>query len=322
MNHTLFGNTGLSVPVIGIGALPMGPSQRDYPVEKAKDVLLYALEQGIDLLDTAQYYDTDRFLRAALDSWRDKGGKLPLLSSRSLCGDYDGMRKAVEDTLSDLNLSCIDIFMLHEVWGLEDFAARQGAWEALKDCKAEGLVKCIGVSTHHVDVTAAMAYEEDCDCVFSLLNMASLGIRKGDGPGTKEEMAEALKACHDAGKGVFTMKAFGGGNLTADYVACLDYVTGLDCVDCVMLGLSSREEVDAAVSYADGTLPKDYVPDTSEKRMYIEQSDCEGCGSCKARCRSQAIFWNKNGLAEIDQTKCVRCGYCAPVCPVRAIIYY
>ena len=36
---------------------------------------------------------------------------------------------------------------------------------------------------------------------------------------------------------VFAMKAFGGGNLTADYVKALDYVTGLPGVDSTMVGI-------------------------------------------------------------------------------------
>ena len=166
MKHALFGNTGLTLPVIGIGSLPMGPSQRDYSVADAKEVLLYALEKGIGFLDTAQYYDTDPFLAAALHEWREKDGEMPILSSRSLSYSYSGMRQAVLDTLDYLDIASIDIFLLHEIRGMDDFAARDGAWQALKDCKAEGLVRCIGVSTHHADVALAMADEEDADAVF------------------------------------------------------------------------------------------------------------------------------------------------------------
>ena len=141
-----------------------------------------------------------------------------------------------------------------------------------------------------------------------------MGIRDGEGPGTRDDMAEALKLCSNHGVGVFTMKAFGGGNIIEDYVECLDYVTSLEGVDAVMIGMGSLDEVDTAVSYFEGNLGSDYRPDISKKRMMVDQSDCEGCGACKARCVSQ-------GLAEISVEKCVRCGYCAPVCPVRAIVF-
>ena len=55
---------------------------------------------------------------------------------------------------------------------------------------------------------------------------------------------------------------------------------------------------------------------------YKLQEVCEGCGACKVACPAGAIFYNENGLAEVEHGKCLTCGYCSPVCPVRAIIMY
>ncbi|MDO4384112.1 MAG: 4Fe-4S binding protein, partial [Eubacteriales bacterium] len=106
-----------------------------------------------------------------------------------------------------------------------------------------------------------------------------------------------------------------------DYRSCLDYASQVPGNDSVMIGMADREQVDRAVEYFEQALPENYVPDVSGKQLMVDQSDCEGCGTCKNRCVSQAIFWNDQGLAEIDPSKCVHCGYCAPVCPVRAIIF-
>ena len=69
-------------------------------------------------------------------------------------------------------------------------------------------------------------------------------------------------------------------------------------------------------------MDKAYNPDVSKKKVYVNQEDCEGCGACKAACPAGAIFYNENGLSEVDHEKCLTCGYCSPVCPVRAIIMY
>ena len=118
------------------------------------------------------------------------------------------------------------------------------------------------------------------------------------------------------------MKALGGGNLAAHYREALDYVFGLDSIDSVMLGFGCRRDIDDIVSYLDGSMPDDYTPDVSAKRVRVNQEDCEGCGTCIGTCHSAAIMYNKNGLAEIDQSKCITCGYCAQSCPVRAIIMF
>ena len=141
-------------------------------------------------------------------------------------------------------------------------------------------------------------------------------------PITKEEMLEAISECHKTGKGIFSMKAFGGGSLTGHYQEALDYVFSKDTIDSVMIGFGKISEVDDLLSYLNGTMDKSYNPDISKKKVYINQEDCEGCGSCKAACPAGAIFYNENGLAEVDHEKCLTCGYCSPVCPVRAVIMY
>lgn len=228
---------------------------------------------------------------------------------------------AILEARESMNREVIDIFLMHEVRSgqLEE---RKGAWQALKDAKAQGLVRAIGLSTHHVDITEAAASMEDLDVVFPLINYAGLGIRKGDAFATKEEMMEAIHKCHLAGKGIFSMKAFGGGSLTGHYQEALNYVFSKPEIDSVMIGFGKLSEVDDLLSYLDGSMEKTYNPDISKKKVYINQEDCEGCGSCKAACPAGAIFYNENGLAEVDHEKCLTCGYCSPVCPVRAVIMY
>ena len=148
------------------------------------------------------------------------------------------------------------------------------------------------------------------------------GIRRGRSAASCADMAAAIDAARGAGRGIYSMKALGGGNLAAHYRKALDYVFGLDCIDSVMLGFGCRRDIDDIVSFLDGSMPQDYVPDVSAKRVRVNQEDCEGCGTCLAVCHSAAIAYNKNGLAEIDRSKCITCGYCAQACPVRAIIMF
>ena len=318
MKKVILGNTGIEVSVAGFGVLPIGPSQLALPVEEGADIIKYALKHGINFIDTAQYYRTYPYISKAMDG--ENFDDL-VICSKSLCYDYEGMMEAIMEAREELHRDVIDIFLMHEVRSGQ-LELRTGAWEALKDAKAKGLVRAIGFSTHHVDITMQAASIKELDVVFPLINYASLGIRKGDEFASKEEMMEAITACHKAGKGVFSMKAFGGGGLTGHYQEALDYVFSKPEIDSVMIGFGKTKEVDDLLAYLDGSMESNYNPDISKKKVYINQEDCEGCGSCKAACPAGAIFYNENGLAEVDHEKCLTCGYCSPVCPVRAVIMY
>ena len=166
MKQTILGNTGIKVSRAGFGVLPMGPSQLALPVEEGAAVLRYALERGFNFVDTAQYYRTYPYIRKALE-----GGdfKDVVLCSKSLCNDYEGMVEAIAEAEQELGRPA-DIFLMHEVRSgqLEE---RAGAWQALVDAKSRGLVRAIGLSTHHVDITRAAADIKELDVVFPLITM-------------------------------------------------------------------------------------------------------------------------------------------------------
>lgn len=312
------GNTGLQVTEVGFGVLTVGKTQLNLSVDEGAAVLRYALESGINFLDTAEYYETYPYIKKALQGTNFE----PIIVSKSLGLSYREMKNAIEDARTALNRDMIEIFLLHEVRNDPDWINRAGAWECLQDAKAEGLVKAIGLSTHHVDAAAKASEIDEVDILFPLINFRSLGIRKGAGPGAKEEMAAEIKKAADAGKGVFAMKVFGGGNLTDHYLEAIQYVRNLEGVSSMMIGFGFRHEIDRILEAVTGTIDPGYIPDLSNKRIHIDQGDCEGCGACIGRCPNHAIFRNKYGLAEVDHGICLTCGYCAPVCPVRAIIMY
>ena len=304
MKKVMLGNTGIEVSIVGFGVLPIGPSQLALPVDQGAEIIKYAFRNGINFIDTAQYYRAYPYISEAL-----KDGEFDdiVICSKSLSADYDGMMEAILEARKELNREVIDIFLMHEVRSgqLEE---RKGAWDALVDAKKQGLVRAIGLSTHHVDIAMAAASIPELDVIFPLINYASLGIRKGNQFATKEEMMESIKACHAAGKGVFSMKAFGGGGLTGSYQEALNYIFSKEEIDSVMIGFGKTAEVDDLLHYLDGSMPKDYNPDVSKKTVHINHEDCEGCGSCKAACPAGAIFWGENGLAEVEHDKCLSCG--------------
>jgi aryl-alcohol dehydrogenase-like predicted oxidoreductase/ferredoxin len=321
MEKQTLGASGIKVTPVGMGVLTVGRTQLNYSVAEGADLVRYALERGINFLDTAEYYETYPQIKMALNSGISVC-EPPVIASKSLKHDYAGMLAAVEDYRKIFDRDVADIFLLHEVRETPDFENRAGAWECLNDLKAKGVIKAIGISTHHTDIAELNAKLPESDILFPLINKYGIGIRRESGHGTKEDMAAAIAANGARGKGVFAMKAFGGGNYVADYIPALNYVRDLAGISSIMVGLGSADEVDRIVDYAENRLAKNYTPDISRKKMRIDEGDCEGCGACVMRCPNKAISMSSAGIAKIDHNICLTCGYCAPVCPTRALIMF
>ena len=336
MLKVILGETNLSVSRVGMGVLPIGPGQLALPLDRGAEIICYAVKNGINFIDTAQYYRTYPYIKRALEMLvdseeessrraatsraagsraADKVSDSLVICSKSLAHDYDGMMSAILEAMAELERPFIDIFLMHEV-RTGGFEERKGAWQALIDARDQGLVRAIGVSTHHIDVTLQMAGIPECDVVFPLINYASMGIRRGSDAGSCEEMLEAIRACRNGGKGIFTMKVFGGGNLHRTPERCLDYALGLPFLDSIAIGMQSRDEVDYNVAFFERAVPPPALRDRlAAKKRHLHIDDwCEGCGACVRRC-GQGALTLRDGKAVCDRSRCVLCGYCSTVCP-------
>ena len=132
MKYNLLGQTGLKVSELCFGILPMGPLQAELPVEAGGELLLKAMERGVNFFDTAQMYGIYPHLRYALD--RYCGGLV--IAGKSVASTYEDMAKAIEEGLIALNRDYFDIFLLHAARvGCDVLHQRAGAWQCLLDYK-------------------------------------------------------------------------------------------------------------------------------------------------------------------------------------------
>jgi len=314
MKRVVLGNTGIEVTELCFGALPIGPNQKNTPVEEGAEVIAHALRKGVRFIDTAQGYRTYPYIRRAMDLT----GIRPVIASKSMEITYEGMERAVQECLEGLGIDVVDMFHLHAARaGTDVFEKRSGALRCLLDYKAKGLVRAVGISTHDAKVVELAAAREDIDMVFPILNKAGLGILSG----TRGEMEQAIDSCVGAGKGVYLMKALGGGNLAAHYVESLDYARGFSAGRCpIALGMVNIPEVDVAAAYFSGedvtkVLEGIEVP---KKGFFVLKSQCISCGGCVEVCHSSAITLVE-GYPVFDETRCLTCGYCVTGCPRFAI---
>ncbi len=309
MEKVLLGNTGIEVSRLCFGALPLGPLQKDVPVEEAGDFIAYGLDNGINFIDTAQGYRTYPHIKNALGKTRVR----PIIATKSTADSYEGMEKAVLEAIEAMGIDHIDIFHLHAARVQQDvFERRKDALQCLLDYKKKGIIKAVGISTHNVKTVEAAACREDIDVVFPLINKVGRGILEG----TVEDMEKAIALCSEKGKGIYLMKVIGGGTMIDEFDSSLDYAMSFGGKYSIALGMVSREEVIYNVKYFNGERDLEGIIKTrNKKNVRVLQSMCVSCGNCIEVCHSGAIYFDDTGKSRVDPSKCIQCGYCVAACP-------
>jgi len=315
MNKSRLGSTDIYVTKICFGALTIGPLQSNMPIEEGAKVIEYALEKGINFIDTAQLYDTYKYIKEAI-----KNGKYaPVISTKSYAYTKEQAKKSLEQARKQLDLDVIDIFMLHEQ---ETHLTMKGHREALEyylNEKEKGKIKAVGVSTHAVEIVNLAADLKEIDVIHPILNISGLGIIDGN----KEEMLKAISKAKNNGKGIYTMKPLGGGNMINEYDKCMDYLIDNKDIESIAIGMKNINEVDMNIKKVSRqTISKQLRKKVSlQKRQLHIEFWCEKCMKCIDRCKQDALSYDGNKIV-VNDDKCVLCGYCSSVCEAFAIKIY
>ncbi|NMA66928.1 MAG: 4Fe-4S binding protein [Clostridiaceae bacterium] len=316
MEYKELGNTGIKVSRLCFGGLVVGPLQKNLSIEEGGEVIAEAFRLGVNFIDTADLYNTYQHIQRAIQIT----GVQPVIASKSYAYDKEGAKKTVDRALSELNLDKIDLWLMHEQ---ESEHTIKGHWEAFEyylELKSKGVIRAVGISTHHIAAVRAAAKVPEIDVIHPITNKAGLGICDG----TMQEMIDAIKEASEAGKGIYGMKPFGGGNLLHSFKECLEFVTSVPYIDSVAIGMQSIEEVRMNVELfndLENGLNRviDYNPQ-NRKSLHVDFW-CEKCGVCVSRCQQKALSL-KDDKITVDTEKCVLCGYCSSVCPAFALKMY
>jgi len=309
MNKVALGNTGLRITPLIYGTLPLGPLQAGLSPAEGGRLIRHALELGVNMLDTAELYETYAHIRAGIEGFR---GEL-FIASKTHAPDAALARAHVERALRELGRERLDLVLLHGARIADPFVERTEVLEELLRMKAEGKIGHVGLSSHFIAAIRKAADHPEIEVVHPLINRIGMGILDG----TPVEMAEAILACSRSGTGVYAMKALAGGNLIAEARASIRYVLDLPGVDALALGMLSEEEIEANLSLVAGGELNEAVWQHLEKkrrRLRIMDRFCKGCGMCVPACTNNALFL-EGGKARVDDAACILCGYCGAACP-------
>lgn len=149
------GGTGISTSQLSLGTWGIGKAAAAATIgddETIIGVLEAAFDAGITYLDSADMYENEGRLGRLLKEVRNKPDDLLIATKYGHGKPFtaDGVRAAVEQSLTSLEIDSIPLMMLHDPRDDDDMdtaLGAGGALEGLRRLQDEGLVGAIGVAT-------------------------------------------------------------------------------------------------------------------------------------------------------------------------------
>jgi myo-inositol catabolism protein IolS len=203
MKSRRLGKHGPNVPVICLGAWPLGGGMGDLPEKQIIDTVHAALDCGVTFIDTAEGYRTsEAMLGKALAGKRDQ-----VFLATKLSGDHslEHMHTAIENSLRALRTDYVDLYQLH---GPQPEHPIEQTMAGLLELQEQGKIRYIGVSNFSAEQHAEALQVGQVD---SSQPMYSMLVR------TAEEAV--LPFCKEHGIGVIVHSPLAKGLLTGKYTA-------------------------------------------------------------------------------------------------------
>ncbi len=327
------GTTGFAVSPIGIGAM----TTRD------PDVIRYAVDRGVDYVDTADCYmggENERIVGRALKGIRGK----VVLASKVHIAPVDRMIRSVENSLRSLDTDVIDVMQLHGV-SSEAEVASDDAREALRRMIDQGKIRAAGVTTHsgqdavlravmkqgfYKTVLVAYSFRSDMGL------KATIKKALGSGPGLSAVVREAGAA----GIGVIAMKTQAGGYAVpgglSPHQAALAWALSNPGVALAIPGMVSFAQVDDNLGARGKRLGWSGTKTLAIYSRAIGDRHCGLCGACAGACprgvdvqgvlrsltylegyrRGDLARQSYGDLGPGRAQACLSCGGCVVSCPL------
>ena len=264
----LFGSTGVRVPriVCGLGSRFCHMDSD----EQAREMLNYALDQGLYYFDTAWAYDNTLGLPPGKKksplyiSSEERMGPVVnerreeiFLSTKVTSRNPDEAMRQIETSLKRLQTDHLDQLMIHDVKSMEDVTKlreKGNLIDILHRLKEEGLTRFIGFSGHtEAGAMKAMADSGDFDTMLIAMNHWN----EANNSQKREEMA--IPAAKAKGMAVILMKVVRPRETIANLnpTDLIKYALSLKGPDVIVLGLDSIEVVNSNLEILRNFKPMD-----------------------------------------------------------------
>jgi aryl-alcohol dehydrogenase-like predicted oxidoreductase len=233
MHQRILGKTGFQVSSITLGGGGIGMVWGSTTEEECIETVKQAVACGINMLDLAPVYGRGKSEEVVGQAWRDLSPK-PLVATKVFVMPEDrkdiagAVRRSLEGSLQRLRLERVDIFQLHNQiepqeptaplrLTLREVVGPGGVFEAMQKLKDEGIVKALGftgIARH--DVVRELFTDGRLATVQLVTNiLCSEGEMGAPGDAPYRDHLEMVRLAQAAGFGVFGIRPFAAGSLTA-----------------------------------------------------------------------------------------------------------
>ena len=312
MQYRRLGKTGLSVSEIGFG----GEWLERHPEEDGIELIRYAHRLGINIIDCWMPDPKSRDIIGKgiaedPEGWIVQGhiGSTWQGGQYVRTRDTDKCRAAFEDLLSRLGTGYVDLGMIHYVDREDDWelVSHPGPYlDYVKELKAEGKIRHIGLSTHNPVIARKAAESGLAEMILFSVNPAFDLMPPTDEiedyfagdyaeglNGVDPVRAEMYRICEQRDVGITCMKPYAGGRLfdaarspfgtALTPVQCIHYALTKPAVGSVLCGYDTKEQVDAAAAYETAAdSEKDYASVLAGAPKHtFAGGECTYCGHCK-----------------------------------------
>lgn len=266
------GNTGLAVSVLGLG----GFHQVEVGVGYVQRIVDRYLEAGGNYIETARNYgngSSERKLGQVLRGRRDQ----VVLVSKTGQRTAEGAWRELNESLEALQTDYLDVLLYHcltQAEEIETIARPGGAAESFARAREEGMIRCVGASTHWPMLLLSVMECLELDAVMYWVNY----LVACNYPELYHVIAPAAR---QRGMGIIGMKPLGDGYLHRSVKPAFEYALAQE-VDVLACGFNSMEmleaDLEAVCQWERPTAERltAILRDAPELGDYV----CRQCGKC------------------------------------------
>lgn len=259
------GKTGIEVPIFSLGGESL--LKLEDKKDEAIELIQLAYEMGIKYFDTAMlYYPSELRVGEALKDVR----KNVIIASKTEERTREKAWNDLQKSLNNLKTDYIDIYQIHHIDHMDEVKTifgPDGAMEALREAKKQGIIKYIGITGHYDPVPLIKAIKQfKFDTILLALNAADIHKHSF--------IRNVIPVAKEKNMGIIAMKVCSRGRLfdptrLNNMKDALDYVFSLP-ISTAIVGHDNIRQLIENIKIA-----QDFEPLTQDKMNELEEKTKE-----------------------------------------------